>query len=71
MDHIALIDALKTLEYAIRRSITLREDLEDDADAAHRDAASRCGIDIGPLQAKGDLLSAVQKTLRAIQAQAI
>jgi hypothetical protein len=67
MDAIDLIAALKTLEYDIRRSITLREDLEDDAEEVHRDAAARCGIDVVPPQAKGDLLSAVQTTLRALE----
>jgi len=67
MDHIALIDSLTTLEYEIRRSITLREDLEDDAEQPHRESAARCGIAIDQLHAKGDLLGAVQTALRAMQ----
>ena len=65
----ALIVSLKTLEYDIRRSITLREDLEDDVDPALRGAAARCGISVDNLHSKGDLLTAVQTAVRAAQAR--
>jgi hypothetical protein len=64
-----LIAALTTLEYDIRRSITLREDLEDDADTALRGAAAGCGLAVDNLHSKGDLLNAVQTAVRAAQAR--
>ncbi len=58
-------DRLKKLEYAIRTSITVREDQEEDADPSHLEEAERCGIITDALMTKGDLLNAVQTAARA------
>ena len=63
------IGQLKALEHAIRKSITLREDQDEDADSQHRDEAGRCGIVIEHLDTKGELLNAVQTAVRAMQAR--
>jgi hypothetical protein len=65
-----LIERLKILEYEIRKSMTVREDQEEDADPQHRDEAGRCGIAVEGLDTKGELLNAVQTTVRSIQAKA-
>lgn len=56
---------LKKLEYAIRTSIIVREDQEDDADSGHLEEAAQCGINVIATMTKGDLLNAVQTALRA------
>tara|TARA_R110001599_G_scaffold64023_5_gene179792 strand:- start:102052 stop:102324 length:273 start_codon:yes stop_codon:yes gene_type:complete len=67
----ALIEQLIALEYAIRQSIAVREDQEDDADASHLDTAKSYGItvtdDMTGGISKGDLLNAVQTELRKLQ----
>ena len=65
-----LIERLKILEYEIRRSLTVREDQEDNVDPQHRDEAERCGIPVEDLHTKGELLNAVQTTVRSMQAKA-
>lgn len=55
---------LRTLEYAIRTSIFVREEQEDDADPEHLTEAARCGIAVDAPMTKGDLLNAVQTVLR-------
>lgn len=60
-----LNERLKQLEYAIRTSITVREDQEEDADPRHVEEAAQCGIGVDAAMTKGDLLSAVQTVLRA------
>jgi hypothetical protein len=65
-----LIERLKILEYAIRKSLTVREEQEDDADPQHRAEAERCGIPAEDLTTKGELLNAVQTAVRSIQAKA-
>lgn len=59
------IDQLSFLEYEIRRSITVREDQEEDALEWQLKEAERCGITLAPMATKGDLLSAVQTAVRA------
>ena len=56
---------LRTLEYAIRQSMPVREDQEDAADPAHLLEAAACGIATPADLSKGDLLSLVQTRLRA------
>lgn len=63
------IDRLTFLEYEIRRSITVREDQEDDAHPWHCKEAERCGIAMHGLTSKGDLLGAVQTAVRAAQSK--
>lgn len=64
------IQRLQNLEYEIRKSITVREDQEEDADSRHVDEVSRCGITVPEASTKGDLLNVVQTALRAAQAEA-
>lgn len=64
----ALVAQLQDLEYAIRRSIAVREDQEDAADCQHIEAACRLGIQAEADMSKGDVLAAVQTRLRAAQA---
>jgi hypothetical protein len=56
---------LKTLEYAVRSSIYVREEQEDDAEPDHLKEAAQCGIEVNARMTKGDLLNAVQTILRA------
>jgi hypothetical protein len=56
---------LRTLEYAIRQSMPVREDQEDPADAAHMETAAACGVVVAAGLSKGELLSLVQTRLRA------
>lgn len=63
-----LVERLTFLEYEIRKSITVREDQEEDAQAWHLQEAQRCGIEIHASMSKGDLLNAVQTAARAAQA---
>lgn len=64
-----LIERLTFLEYEIRRSITVREDQEEDAQPWHLKEAERCGIAVDRAMTKGDLLNAVQTAVRAAQAK--
>lgn len=66
----ASIEQLHGLEYAIRKSITVREDQEEDAEPLHLGEAARYGIRGDALTTKGDLLNAVQTALRSAQARA-
>lgn len=68
--HALLIERLKALEYSIRNSITVREDQEEDAEIQHKVEAARYGIRSDALSTKGDLLNAVQTSLRSAQAAA-
>lgn len=63
----ALIERLKVLEYAIRKSITVREDQDEPADLPHKEEAGRCGVLAEDDITKGDLLTAVQTLVRSIQ----
>ena len=65
-----MIERLTFLEYEIRRSITVREDQEEDAQSWHVEEAGRCGIAVHAAMSKGDLLNAVQTAARAAQAKA-
>jgi hypothetical protein len=65
-----LIERLKVLEYDIRKSMTVREDQDEDADPQHRDGAECCGISVEGLHTKGELLNAVQTAVRSMQAKA-
>lgn len=60
---------LQLLEYAIRRSITVREDQEDAAGIEHIEAARGLGVSVDAAASKGDLLAAVQTLLRATQSK--
>jgi len=62
-----LISSLNKLEYAIRQSMTVREDQEEPADPEHKDQAERHGISVDSALTKGDLLNAVQTLVRSIQ----
>lgn len=64
-----LIEQLIHLEYAIRTSITVREDQDEDADPHHVEAARRYRINPVNGMTKGDLLNAVQTLLRALQTE--
>lgn len=68
-----LIEKLIALEYAIRQSIAVREDQEDDADASHLAMAKSHGIKLTDQMtrsiSKGDLLNLVQTELRKLQKQ--
>lgn len=59
------ITELQNLEYAIRQSMSVREDQEDPADPLHVDAARQYGIPVTPSLSTGDLLSLVQTRIRA------
>lgn len=60
-----LNERLQKLEYAIRQSMTVREDQEEPADLPHVEEASACGILPPPGLSKADLLSLVQTRIRA------
>lgn len=62
-----LIERLSKLEYAIRQSMTVREDQDEAAYPEHKDEAERYGISVEDEMAKGDLLNAVQTLVRATQ----
>lgn len=62
-------ERLKRLEYEIRKSITVREDQEEDVELQHMEEAARCGIPVEDLCTKGDLLNAVQTAVRLIEAK--
>ena len=70
-DNIAqLIDQLSFLEYEIRRSITVREDQEEDALDSHLKLADQYGISLQGVFTKGDLLGAVQTAVRVARSRA-
>lgn len=62
-----LIERLSKLEYAIRQSMTVREDQDEPAEPEHKDQAERSGISVDNAVTKGDLLNAVQTLVRAMQ----
>jgi hypothetical protein len=64
-----LIERLTNLEYAIRRSITVREDQDEAADPQHKDEAGRCGIAVEGAPTKEELLNTVQTLVRSTQRQ--
>ena len=63
--HADLIARLTKLEYAIRQSMTVREDQDEPAYPEHNDEAKHCGISVEDEMTKGDLLNAVQTLVRA------
>lgn len=62
-----LIEHLSKLEYAIRQSMTVREDQDEPANPGHKDEAECYGITVDSEVTKGDLLNAVQTLVRATQ----
>ncbi len=64
------IERLVTLEYAIRQSMTVREDQDEPAEPGHIQEAAQCGIAVDDAMNKGDLLNAVQTLHRASQKSA-
>ncbi|HTJ96823.1 MAG TPA: hypothetical protein VL381_05095 [Rhodocyclaceae bacterium] len=60
-----LTERLRDLEYAVRQSMTVREDQDEPAQPQHIDEAKHCGITVVADATKGDLLSAVQTRVRA------
>lgn len=64
------IERLVTLEYAIRQSMTVREDQDEPAEPQHIREAAQCGIAVDDAMSKGDLLNAVQTLHRASQKNA-
>ena len=65
-----LIERLKALEYAVRKSMAVREDQDEVAEPQHVEEAQACGIWAEDATTKGDLLGAVQTLVRATQARA-
>jgi len=66
-NHADAIERLTNLEYAIRQSMTVREDQDENAEQQHKDEAARYGIAVDDAITKGDLLNAVQTLVRATQ----
>ncbi len=66
-NHADLIECLSKLEYAIRQSMTVREDQDEPANPEHKNEAERYGISVDSEVTKGDLLNAVQTLVRATQ----
>jgi len=64
------IERLVTLEYAIRQSMTVREDQDEPAEPQHIKEAAQCGIAVGDAMSKGDLLNVVQTLHRLSQKNA-
>lgn len=62
-----LIESLSKLEYAIRQSMTVREDQDEPANPEHNDEAEHYGIEVDSAVTKGDLLNAVQTLVRSMQ----
>jgi signal recognition particle subunit SEC65 len=62
-----LIQRLSNLEYAIRQSMTVREDQDEAANPHHTHEAESYGISVEVNVTKGDLLNAVQTLVRATQ----
>ncbi|RBA24767.1 hypothetical protein [Herminiimonas fonticola] len=71
MEQDNLIERLTILEYAIRQSMTVREDQDEPANPEHKDEAERYGISLDSAVTKGDLLNAVQTLVRAKQKENI
>lgn len=67
MEQDNLIERLTILEYAIRQSMTVREDQDEPVNPEHAEEAQRYGILIEVDLTKGDLLNAVQTLVRAKQ----
>lgn len=65
--HADLIECLSKLEYAIRQSMTVREDQDEPANPEHKDEAERYGIEVDSAVTKGDLLNAVQTLVRSMR----
>ncbi|WP_293779389.1 hypothetical protein [uncultured Oxalicibacterium sp.] len=63
------IDHLQALEYAIRSSITVREDQDEAALPQHLEEGAHYGIHVEADMTKGELLNSVQTVLRAVQSQ--
>lgn len=60
-----LIARLQLLEYAIRKSMTVREDQDEPAELEHKNEAEHCGIPVANAATKEELLNAVQTLSRA------
>jgi hypothetical protein len=69
-DQADLIKRLTILEYAIRQSMTVREDQDEPVERPHKEEAERYGISAAEEMTKGELLNAVQTLVRATQARA-
>lgn len=67
INHADSIEPLSKLEYAIRQSMTVREDQDEPANPEHKDEAKQYGIPVDSGVTKGDLLNAVQTLVRSIQ----
>ena len=61
------IEHLQTLEYAIRSTMTVREDQDEPALPQHTEEAAHYGIPTEQGMTKGELLNGVQTLLRATQ----
>ena len=61
------VEQLQSLEYAIRRSMIVREDMDEAAEQCHVDEAEGVGIAVPDMPTKGELLSVVQTALRVAQ----
>jgi len=68
IDTTELIEKLIRLEYAIRQSMSVREDQEENIEPRHAQEAMHLGIQASAEMSKGDVLSLVQTALRAKQA---
>ena len=64
-----LIERLKYLEFAIRKSMAVREDQDEPAERSHVAEAAQCGIKMTGDVTKGELLSAVQTLVRTTRAK--
>lgn len=71
MEQENLIERLTILEYAIRQSMTVREDQDEPANPEHKTEAERYGMSLDSAVTKGDLLNAVQTMVRARQKASI
>lgn len=65
-----LIERLGILEYAIRQSMTVREDQDEPAEPRHLAEAAQYGVAVDDAMTKGDLLNVVQTLHRASQKNA-
>lgn len=65
-----LIARLSNLEYAIRLSMTVREDQDEPAEPQHLAEAAQYGVVVDDAMTKGDLLNVVQTLHRASQKNA-
>lgn len=65
-----LIARLGILEYAIRQSMTVREDQDEPAEPRHLAEAAQYGVAVDDAMTKGDLLNVVQTLHRASQKNA-